>query len=466
MKTFIVIGAALLAAAGSTTSNSAAAASGSYGERVEWSGPAPAWNAEDPADSLYRVAREALNDGDYRRAQRLFGELHDRYPRSVYAGDALYWQAWSMYKYAQERGTVTRDVLESAVALLDRQASDYEDSRTLRDARALRARLRSDQARLGDAGAGRDITTQAEQLGESRGCPSDDDDMRVIALQGLMQMDADAALPILKQVLARRDACTEQLRKTAVFVLSQKRGDEATEMLLDVARRDPSSEVRGDAIQWLGQSRSPLAIPVLDSVIRTSRDNELRGRAIFALSQQNDARALQTLRQVAEDESMPTDLRGQAIHWLGQSRELRDDSGYLRELFAKTRNDELKGQILFAMSQSRDPQAAKWLMDIVFDRNQPTETRKTALHWASQQRGLEVASLVRLYDEMRGQQEMQQQILFSLSQRREDAATDKLMDVARRDPDSELRKNAVFWLSQKAKSDPRVQKFLLDLINR
>jgi hypothetical protein len=35
--------------------------------------PSP-WAPQDPADSLYRVAREHLNRGDYRRAASLFGE--------------------------------------------------------------------------------------------------------------------------------------------------------------------------------------------------------------------------------------------------------------------------------------------------------------------------------------------------------------------------------------------------------
>ena len=41
---------------------------------------------------------------------------------------------------------------------------------------------------------------------------------------------------------------------------------------------------------------------------------------------------------------------------------------------------------------------------------------------------------------------------------------DKLMDIASNDPDRDLRKQAIFWLGQSR--DPRVQKFLLDLINR
>jgi hypothetical protein len=41
---------------------------------------------------------------------------------------------------------------------------------------------------------------------------------------------------------------------------------------------------------------------------------------------------------------------------------------------------------------------------------------------------------------------------------------DMLFDIAKNDKDPELRKKAIFWLGQS--HDPRVQQFLLDLINK
>src|SRR5213078_1002108 len=86
--------------------------------------------------------------------------------------------------------------------------------------------IESAQARSGDADAAQKVAEKAKTLGEERGCPNEDDDMRIAALQGLMQMDAESALPILRQVLAKRGSCTEALRKHAVFIVSQKRSDD------------------------------------------------------------------------------------------------------------------------------------------------------------------------------------------------------------------------------------------------
>ncbi|MDB4889048.1 MAG: hypothetical protein JWL61_903, partial [Gemmatimonadetes bacterium] len=52
----------------------------------------------DPADSLYRLGRTALTDGDFRRAATLFQQVIDRYPDSEFAPDALYYRAYALYK--------------------------------------------------------------------------------------------------------------------------------------------------------------------------------------------------------------------------------------------------------------------------------------------------------------------------------------------------------------------------------
>ena len=204
--------------------------------------PPASWSASDPADSLYRLARRAMADENYRRAAQLFADLVDRYPRSDYAGDALYYRAYSLYQLGGQRE------LRDAVDAIELQARDYADASTREEAKTLRTRIESVQARRGDARAAQKVQEKASQLGEEHGCPNDDDDMRIAALQGLMQMDAESALPILRQVLAKRGACTESLRKHAVFIISQRHSDEATELLLQVARSDPSDDVRAEAI--------------------------------------------------------------------------------------------------------------------------------------------------------------------------------------------------------------------------
>ena len=74
-----------------------------------------------------------------------------------------------------------------------------------------------------------------------------------------------------------------------------------------------------------------------------------------------------------------------------------------------------------------------------------------------------VADLTALYAAMTDR-EMREQLIFVYSQRDEPAAVDKLLDIARRDPDAELRKKALFWLGQS--DDPRAAKALQDIIEQ
>ena len=419
--------------------------------------PPPSRNAREPGDSLYRLARRAMADENYRRAAQLFAELVDRYPRSDYAGDALYYRAYSLYQLGGQRD------LRDAIDAIELQARDYADASTREDAKTLRSRIESVQARRGNADAAKKVQEKASQLGDEHGCPNDDDDMRIAALQGLMQMDAESAIPILRQVLAKRGSCTESLRKHAVFIVSQKRSDEATELLLEVARSDPSTEVRAEAIQWLGQSHSPRAVTALDSIASTSTDDDILDKAIFALSQTRDERADAALRRIAANERKSAHARTQAIFWFGQSHRDADDMRFLRELFSRTRSEEIQGSIIQAMAQAHTSEGMRWLIDLARDKSISIEARKNALFWAGQN-GADMRQLVGLYDEMKGESDIQNQLIFVFSQRRDRDAIDKLMDIASNDPDRELRKQAIFWLGQS--KDPRVQKFLLDLINR
>jgi TolA-binding protein len=71
-------------------------------DSMRLSAPAP-WLRADPADSLYRAAREALNRRDYRAAATLFAQIPARFPKSGYAADALYWQAFALYRLGGDR---------------------------------------------------------------------------------------------------------------------------------------------------------------------------------------------------------------------------------------------------------------------------------------------------------------------------------------------------------------------------
>ncbi len=425
--------------------------------------PPAAWASDDPADSLYRAARAALADGDYRRAADLFHRIGATYPRSTYTGLALYYEAFALYRAGE-----TADLHKALDALRQLSAAGRSpgapDSRR-GDAATLRTRICSALARQGDESCTVSIVQQAESaaapLPDSQSCPSetDENDVRIAALNAFLQMDADRAMPILRKVLARRDACSVGLRRKALFLVSQKDEADHADILLAAARQDPSPEVRRQAVFWLSQIREPRVVDILDSIAARPGDQELREQALFALSQQESPRALAALKRVAERDDAPEALREKAVFWLGQSH-AADGVAFLEDMFGRTTSASLKQKILFGISQHGG--TGDWLLTIALDARQPDEVRKQAIFWASQG-GVAIDRLLSLYDRA-DDSGVREQIVFALSQRKEPAAVDALMHIAKSDKDAEMRKRAVFWLGQS--SDPRAAQFLQELISQ
>ena len=480
--------------------------------------PATTATAEDqntPADSLYRAGQQALNRGEYQKAVDTYRELRRRYPRSPRVGDALYWEAFALYRLG---GTTN---LRVARERLKTQESDFPRAGTRPDAGSLRVRVERDLSRLGDsearawldsqgasaaaaaepvepvtpatpatsatpavasareaARAARDLARSEASLARGAragsrdddhsapaGCDQDKFDGQMMAVQALMTMDRERSVPILKRVMARRDACSGPLRRQAVFILGQQASDDSsiTPLMVDVVKNDSDVEVRKMALFALGQTRDPAAVPALADILRTSDDPELQRGAVFALSQSEDDRAGGILRDLITKPGVTDEVQRQAIMFLGQRRD-GADVGFLRQIYPRLASEDAKKMVLMTLAQTGDASNARWLMDRVLDTNEPMELRRSALFFVgTQSRAVDVQQIAGLYSPTLDL-EMRKQILFVLSQRRETAAVDKLLDIAKNDPDRDMRKQAVFWLGQS--NDPRAAQLLEHMLDQ
>ncbi|HRQ78984.1 MAG TPA: HEAT repeat domain-containing protein [Gemmatimonadaceae bacterium] len=485
--------------------------------------PSASYAPEDAADSLWRAGRIAIADERWRDAARIFERLVADHPNSAYAGDALYWQAFALQR------TGMQSDMRRAVRALETQRDRYAASATWTSGEgpALLNRVNGRLARTGDAEAGAAVAAAAAEIAASvapmamemaaavapaeaaramaevraemavatsgharamardaaqmardaqrmRGGRGGDDippgcedvigDDRIEALNALMQMNAEQALPVLRRVLERRDRCSEVLRRKAVFIVAQRRNDEAADILVNVVRNDPDRQTRSEAVFWLSQVNTDRSVTVLEEILKGTPDEELQKRAIFALSQSNSDRAGAILRDFAGRRDADVELRGEAIFWLGQ-RNRGEHSAFLRELFPRLENDELRDKVIFSVAQRRAPENAAWLLGRAKDRQLSPSIRKSALFWASQSGGATVADLGAIYDNSADDGELRGQVIFALSQRRNDtAAVDKLLAIARAEPDRELRRQALFWLGQSR--DPRAAAALEEIINK
>lgn len=449
------------------------------------------WLQDDPADSLYRAARVALNAGDYRGAAEQFQVLRQRHPRSVHVADSFYWEALARSRIGG------RDQLVQARRLLAQQGRLHRDAPTRRDGRELEARIDGELARLGDAEAAQRAAERAALVAPAPPsfstaprppaavapapppprtprpptaprpprmgmAPCADEDERNIAMSALLSMRAEQAVPVLRSVLERRDEGSACLRRKAVFILSQQRSDEKEDILLSTVRHDPDAEVREQAVFWLSQVNTERASSALDSILQRAGDEALQKRAIFALSQQRNPRAAVALRNYLERPDASEDLKGEVIFWLGQRRSA-ENAEFLRQFYTRTNSPKLKERVLFSVAQMGFQENARWLLGIAQNPREDIELRKNALFWAGEVRNLPIGDLTAMYEHALDRA-LREHLIFVYSQRREPEAVDQLMEIARTETDAGLRRNAIFWLGQSR--DPRVAEFLLEIINR
>jgi hypothetical protein len=102
------------------------------------------------------------------------------------------------------------------------------------------------------------------------------------------------------------------------------------------------------------------------------------------------------------------------------------------------------------------------LSQLVRDGDAALDTRRQALYWLGET-DIPTKELAAVYEALRPFA-LRQHFTYVVSQRRDDVAVDKLIEIAQHDADLEVRKQAMYWLGQT--QNPKALKFLRDLITR
>jgi HEAT repeat protein len=417
--------------------------------------PRSAWLQGDIADSLYRSAYELLNRGEWRRAAASFASIPQRYPNSGYVADALYWQAFSLYRIGNT------DDLQTALRSLELMRSRYPQAKTQSDAAALMARIRGTLAARGDQDAQRKLRDAVNDQGSQ--CDREDQAVRAEAMKSLAQTDPGSLPALAKRVLAKKDACSAPLRRTAVYLLGNSGDNETLAILRDVALNDSEPEVRSTALQYLARSPSDVAVNTLDEVLRSSTDQSVQRTAARALASNPNPRARQAVRALIERADAPERLRIEAIGGFEDSQRTTDeDAAYLRSIYTKIDNPRIKARIARVIGQLGGDQNDQWLFGLMRNNDEPLEVRSAALSRVAS-RKMPIADAVKLYASV-SDRDMRQQLINIYGQRTEPEATDKLLDIVKNDTDYNLRRQAINALTRK--NDPRATKLLLEIIDK
>jgi len=146
-------------------------------------------------------------------------------------------------------------------------------------------------------------------------------DVREQAVFWLGQRGGEAGFRFLRDLVRGGDESRE-LRKKAVFAISQSPVAGATAELIDLARNNRSSEIRREAIFWLGQKAGEKAAAELRRAVDEDPDDDVREHAVFAISQLPRDRAVPLLIDLVKHHKSAR-VREKAMFWLAQTNDPR-----------------------------------------------------------------------------------------------------------------------------------------------
>ncbi|MCU1241356.1 MAG: hypothetical protein JWO71_2082 [Candidatus Acidoferrum typicum] len=353
-------------------------------------------------NELYENGREALDEDRYDRAESKFDELAQLNGPQTDA--ALYWKA-----YAENR-LGKRDTALASIAELKRR---FPQSRWQKDASALEIEVRQSSGNPVQPGGQKD------------------NDLRMLALHGIMNSDPERAIPLLGKVLENGSASPKE-RSQALFVLAQSGSPQAREVLGKIARGQSNPDLQSKAIQYLAMFGGADSRKTLAEVYASSSDPSIKRAILRAYMIGGDR---ERLFEAAKNEKND-DLKREAIRQLG----LVHAQSELQQLYRSDNSPAVRRELLQAFFLAGD---APKLLEAAQNEKDP-ELRRTAIRNLGLIHSDDSAKALQSIYAKESDRGVKEEVLNSFFLQGNAAA---IVAIARNEKDPELKRTAVSKLS-------------------
>ncbi len=319
------------------------------------------------ADSFYARGQSALDGHRWDEALNDFTQAAAK--GGARADGALYWKAYVLNKLGRR---------DDALAAIAELRKSYAASRWLDDAKALEMEVK--QAN------GQPVSPESQT----------DEDLKLMALNGLMESDPERAIPAVESLL--KGAQPPRLKERALYVLAQSSSPKARQIVEQVARGgagNPDLQVK--AITYLGAAQRGIVpgaqgresnAQVLFDIYKSSNDINVKRAILNSPSINSDS---DRLLQIAKTERNP-ELLADAVRRLGpllassadaltviynanQDKNVKRaivDGFYSRNnvkalvsVARAERDPEMARYIVGRLASMKSPEAADYLMEIL-----------------------------------------------------------------------------------------------------
>jgi HEAT repeat protein len=368
-------------------------------------------------EGTYDQARQMIERDQYERALPVLDRVIEAKGNRVDA--AMYWKAYSLSKLTRRP--------EALTVLADLQ-KEYPNGAWVRDARALDVEIR-------------------QASGQSVSADMPDDDVKLLALRGLMQSDPDSAIPVIERMLQGNSSV--RVKNRALFVLSQSRAPRARDVITGVARNGSNPELRLAAVRLLGQRSDPESLKVLGDMYASTTDIDVRRQILRSLGAGN---ARDRLVAVAKSEKSP-ELRMIAVQQLGATRAAAE----LEELYRSETDKDVKERILQSFVAANAPER---LAAIARSEKDPDLQQTAIRSLGAMNRPESLDALLAIY-RSDAPLDTKKTIINALSMR-ENCST--LVGLAKTEKNKELQSDMVRRLSNVANRCSEAHDYMLELL--
>jgi hypothetical protein len=238
-------------------------------------------------DDAYTTGTHAMDEHRWQDAVSAFDKVIGEKGKRVDA--ALYWKAYSLNKLGKT---------QLAIATCDQLRSQFADSSWNKDCNTISVEVQADpkimaadqtRLRADRVHPSVRIAPVRPDMGErdSDVTRGSDEDLKMLALNSLLNRDPATALPLLRGILSGNQPL--RVKKHALFVLAQSKSPEAEGILRDAALGKLDPQLQGQAIQAMAVFQGKRANDTLAEVYRTTTDPKIKSSIISAMFITKDA---------------------------------------------------------------------------------------------------------------------------------------------------------------------------------
>lgn len=269
--------------------------------------------------------RSAYDRGQSLLSARQYEQAITQFEKAIAAkgsrtDGAIYWKAFAQYKLGRS---------SDANATLAELQKSFKDSKYLSDAKALEAEVKRTSGQA------------------ARPENEDDEDLKLLALQGLINSDPERAIPLVQGVLS--SAGSLKLKDRALFVLAQSNSAQAHTILITTAKSG-TPDLQLKAINYVAISRgrdtSKTTLAELLDIYNASQNDSVKRAVISAIGNSNQRGFMVSTYTGSASGQMAAARSDAARGEAAATAANTEAQTALWSLYAKESSKDLKGQIL------------------------------------------------------------------------------------------------------------------------